>query len=108
MASEASRLTFRGATCNIYFDTAGCCGGATQRINRAVDADHEWTEWHHYVFVKDKGHKSIWIDGELFHEGDNSLVLPSDFDFLYIGGNGKPAPTASRASSTTSRCSPRH
>ncbi|HIF81987.1 MAG TPA: LamG domain-containing protein, partial [Gammaproteobacteria bacterium] len=56
-------------------------------MNRVVDADHEWTEWHHYVFVKDKGHKSIWIDGVLFHEGDNSLVLPSDFDFLYIGGN---------------------
>ncbi|MCP4839633.1 MAG: LamG domain-containing protein, partial [Planctomycetes bacterium] len=71
---------------NIFFDTAGCCVGTTQRINLA-NAGFEWTEWHHYVFVKDGGHKSIWIDGTLFHEGDNSLALPSDFDFLYIGGN---------------------
>ena len=100
--SPSSNNGFRGIQAHIpwgnlqiYFDTAGCCGGATQRINRAVDADHEWTEWHHYVFVKDKGHKSIWIDGTLFHEGDNSLVLPSDFDFLYIGSNGAGGNSAS-------------
>ena len=51
---------------DIYFDTGGCCGGGDTRINKASDIDY--LEWHHFVFIKDGDNKSIWIDGELFHD----------------------------------------
>lgn len=73
----------------IYFDTVGCCGAATQRINAPISAlgddNFSFLEWHHYAFVKDGSTKSIWIDGELFLEGENSLPLPFDFTELVIG-----------------------
>jgi hypothetical protein len=71
---------------NIYFDTAGCCSTATHRIVKN-NSGFSWDEWHHYVFVKDENHKSIWIDGELFHEGDNTLPLPRDNDLLAVGSD---------------------
>ncbi len=80
---------------NIYFDTVGCCDGATQRINAAISnfPDYSgdvswWNEWRHYAFVKDAGHKQIWIDGQLFHEGDNSNPLPTDFARIWLGAEG--------------------
>jgi hypothetical protein len=69
---------------NIYFDTAGCCGGDT-RITKAGGID--FLEWHHYVFIKDGENKSIYIDGELFHEGVNSGTLYDDWGTAYIGVN---------------------
>ena len=82
----------------IYWDTAGCCDGGTQRINANaadiggwVDGDVETDEmldtWHHYVFIKNEDAKEIWIDGELFHDGDNTNPLPTDINFLNIGGD---------------------
>ncbi|MFP6895575.1 MAG: LamG-like jellyroll fold domain-containing protein, partial [Roseibacillus sp.] len=76
----------------IYWDTAGCCNGGTQRINANATDFGGWGEdlldtWHHYVFVKNEDLKEIWIDGELFHEGDNTSPLPSDIDYLNIGGD---------------------
>ena len=71
---------------NIYFDTAGCCGG-TQRISK-VAADIEFTEWHHFVFIKNEDEKQIWVDGELWHEGTNSGTLFDDWTYLAIGSSG--------------------
>ncbi|MBL9169359.1 MAG: hypothetical protein JNN07_16585 [Verrucomicrobiales bacterium] len=71
---------------NIYWDTAGCCDAATQRINQAVDAEFDFSVWHHYVFVKRGSKKQIWIDGVLFLEGNSTAKLPVDFDRAYIGG----------------------
>ena len=76
----------------IYWDTAGCCGGGTQRINANATDIGGWGEemldtWHHYVFVKNEDAKEIWIDGELFHDGDNTNPLPTDINFLNIGGD---------------------
>ena len=68
---------------NIYFDTAGCCGGGDTRISKAGGID--FLEWHHYVFIKDGENKSIYIDGELFHEGVNSGTLFDDWGTTYIG-----------------------
>jgi hypothetical protein len=68
----------------IYWDTVGCCNGSTQRINKD-NPGFDYTQWHHYAFVKDKGKKSIWVDGQLFHEGNNSLALPMDMSALWVG-----------------------
>jgi len=70
---------------DIYFDTAGCCGGGDTRINKGSDIDY--LEWHHFVFIKDGDHKEIWIDGELFHEGENATPLFDDWTALGIGSN---------------------
>ena len=69
---------------NIYFDTAGCCNGGTQRINKGWDAN-AFLEWHHYTFVKDGPDKRIYIDGKLFHSGRNTLPLKSDWNKATIG-----------------------
>ena len=76
----------------IYWDTSGCCNGATQRINANATDIGGWGEdmldtWHHYVFVKNEDVKAIWIDGELFHEGENTAPLPTDIDWINIGGD---------------------
>jgi hypothetical protein len=76
---------------NIYFDTAGCCGGDT-RINKDI-ADFEdytgdvswWTNWHYFVFSKKADAKQVWIDGKLFLEGSNLNPLPTDFLRLSLG-----------------------
>ncbi|MCI0538665.1 MAG: DUF6531 domain-containing protein [Verrucomicrobiales bacterium] len=80
---------------SVYFDTAGCCDGATQRISAGIDTfpgysgDETWWEsWHHFAFVKDAGHKQIWIDGQLFLEGDNSNKLPTDFERIWLAAEG--------------------
>ena len=71
---------------NIYFDTAGCCGGGDTRIVKLAEID--FLEWHHFVFVKDGENKSIYIDGELFHEGVNTAPLFDDWTYLAIGSSG--------------------
>ncbi|MCF7766006.1 MAG: hypothetical protein K9N62_20250 [Verrucomicrobia bacterium] len=81
---------------NIYFDTAGCCDGVTQRISAATDTltgytDTDWwndTTWHHFAFTKDGATKKIWIDGKLFLEGQNTSPLPSDFTQVWLGAEG--------------------
>ena len=81
---------------NIYFDTAGCCDGVTQRISAGIDTltgytDETWwddTTWHHFAFTKDGATKKIWIDGKLFLEGENTSPLPSDFTQIWLGAEG--------------------
>ena len=71
---------------SIYWDTAGCCNGGTQRINAdANDFGQDWTEWNHYVFIKSGSLKEIWINGELFLDGDNTSPLPTNINKLWIG-----------------------
>jgi hypothetical protein len=69
----------------IYWDTAGCCDGRTTRVNRS------WAgglgKWHHFVFLKDGDRKAIYIDGELFHEGNNNARLKADWSVAAIGSN---------------------
>jgi len=77
----------------IYFDTAGCCGGSETRINANISTfpgftdNTFWNSWHHLVFVKDGDHKSIYIDGVLFHEGDNTKPLSATITELHIGAD---------------------
>jgi hypothetical protein len=69
---------------NIYFDTMGCCAAGTQRVNAAPDID--WAEtWHHYAFVKDEGHKTIYVDGQILIESDDATPLSTDVTQLFIG-----------------------
>ena len=70
---------------NIYWDTSGCCDGRTTRINKKWDGD--FGEWHHFVFVKDRDRKAIYIDGELFHEGNNNSRLKGDWTVAAIGSD---------------------
>ncbi len=78
---------------NIYFDTSGCCGADTQRINAGIDTfsgytgDATWwtDSWHHFVFSKKGETKQVWIDGQLFLEGINTMPLPTDFTEMFIG-----------------------
>ncbi|MBM3822095.1 MAG: hypothetical protein FJ404_04235, partial [Verrucomicrobia bacterium] len=77
----------------IYFDTAGCCAGDSQRISANISTlstfsgdNSWWSQWRHYAFLKNGEVKQIWIDGVLFHEGNNTGVLPTDFSNLIIGG----------------------
>jgi hypothetical protein len=69
---------------NFYFDSAGCCDGATQRISGPNDLNFV-EEWHHIVFQKNGEQKEIWVDGELKVSGINTAPLPSDLTNLYIG-----------------------
>ena len=81
---------------HIYFDTAGCCGANTR-----IEADgatfpgytdaNWWKAWHHYVFVKNLGVKTIYIDGEVFLDVDGTGTtspLPTDFVRLWLGQIG--------------------
>jgi hypothetical protein len=70
---------------NIYFDTAGCCDGDAQRISAGIstfpgytDATF-WTNWHHFVYLKNGSDKQVWIDGQMFLEGSSTAPLPTDF-----------------------------
>ncbi len=68
---------------DIFFDTAGCCDTAIQRLSGNPGID--FLEWHHFAFVKDGAAKQIWIDGALFLEGSNTGPLPQDFTRLVLG-----------------------
>jgi len=79
---------------NLYFDTAGCCDGVTQRVSAGIDTLPAysgdatwWNDWHHFVFQKKGSLKEIWIDGVLFLQGDSTNPLPTDFIQLLIGYN---------------------
>ncbi|MDA7676551.1 PA14 domain-containing protein [bacterium] len=73
---------------DIYWDTAGCCGGGDTRINKGWGGDYH--TWNHFAFIKNEDLKQIFINGELFHEGENTNPLPMDFNQLHImsGENG--------------------
>ena len=72
---------------NIYWDTAGCCNGGTQGINADATDNQLWEEWNHYAFVKSGSYKAIYVNGELFHDGDNTSPLPTDITYLNVGGD---------------------
>lgn len=76
----------------VYFDSAGCCGATTERINANISTfayysgeASWWNDWHHFVFQKNLSTKEIWIDGQYFLIGDNTDPLPTDFTDLFIG-----------------------
>ena len=89
--SPSSSGTLRGLSAhttwgdgNFYFDSAGCCDGATQRISGPNDVNFV-EEWHHIVIQKNGDLKQIWVDGVVKVEGTNTGVLPSDLTDLFIG-----------------------
>jgi hypothetical protein len=59
----------------IYWDTSGCCD-ETMRVSKPEPDSTKWKgRWNHYVLVKDGDAKRIFIDGELFLEGENRADL---------------------------------
>ncbi|HRZ35284.1 MAG TPA: hypothetical protein P5534_02860 [Candidatus Paceibacterota bacterium] len=90
------------STSEIYFDTSGCCGAATERIYANINTFAYysgevswWNDWHHFVFQKNLSTKEIWIDGQYFLIGANTDPLPTDFTELFIGAS---APGVNRMS----------
>ena len=94
--SPSSSSGFRGIQAhtpwsdgNIYFDTAGCCDAATQRISGNVTTQYPGftagNEWFHVVFLKNGATKQVWINGTLLFEGSNTSPLPTDFTSLVLG-----------------------
>ena len=80
----------------IYWDTAGCCNGANERINlgfnaaaspfAAEDIEAFFSEWRHFAFVRrNDTTKEIWIDGQLFLAGASLDFLPIDYTEAFIG-----------------------
>ena len=70
---------------DIYWDTAGCCDGGTQRINKGWGGDY--SQWNQFVFVKNGDTKEIWVNGSKLHSGTNTSDLPTDITRLSVGGN---------------------
>lgn len=99
--SASSSGTSRGMSAHstwsnnrFYWDTAGCCDGATQRIDVDKGALNLVGEWHHIVFNKNGNTKEIWVDGVLLLSGTNTSPLPLDFTTFYIGRDEGGANTA--------------
>ena len=74
-----------GGNDTIFFDTVGCCDGATQRMSKATPEGLDYLEWNHFGFVKNGDTKQIWVNGELHHEAQNTSDLPDDITALWIG-----------------------
>ena len=70
---------------DIFWDTAGCCGGGDTRINKAWGGNYN--SWNHFAFVKNGNTKQIFINGELHHQGNNSKRLFGDWTVASIGSN---------------------
>ncbi len=71
---------------DIYFDSAGCCNGGSQRINGPGDV--QVGEWTHFVFQKNGGTKEVWKNGVLVLSGEGADRIPNDFTHLVIGADG--------------------
>ena len=71
---------------NIYFDTAGCCDGGTQRID--VAGGLTTGVWEHIVVNKNGDTKAIWVNGVKIKEGTNTNPLPSNFTRFLMGTDG--------------------
>ena len=77
----------------VYFDTAGCCDGVTQRISASLTTFPGytgatwWDDWHHWVFFKNGSDKQVWIDGQLFLQGSSTAPLPTDMTSLWLGNS---------------------
>lgn len=53
----------------IFFDHWNGITASWSRISAPAPGDIDFSEWHHYLFVKDGATKEIYIDGELFLSG---------------------------------------
>ena len=71
----------------IYYDTSGCCVVPTQRLSGPPPAGFDWTQWHHFAFVKNGDTKEVWIDGALVLTQAGADRLPTDFTQLILGSN---------------------
>jgi len=69
----------------IYWDTAGCCDGARQRLQIGDPNPAHWRgQWNHYVLQKNGDRKEIWQNGALLHFGTNTDAM-MNLRSLYIG-----------------------
>ncbi|RYD37118.1 MAG: hypothetical protein EOP86_04225 [Verrucomicrobiaceae bacterium] len=78
---------------NLYFDTGGA-GSADLRLSGqppAGEAGFDWTQWHHFVFLKSGENKEVWIDGELILSAAGQAPLATDFYRFSIGRGPDPS-----------------
>ncbi|MDB4404217.1 hypothetical protein N9154_02660 [Akkermansiaceae bacterium] len=69
----------------VYFDFGGATAPETRVSEAPVDVD--FTEWHHYTFVKWGGTAEVWIDGVKLIDSAGAGRLANDFTALYLGSN---------------------
>lgn len=70
----------------IYWDTAGCCDGGSQRVS--INPGAAWAgTWVHVVLIKDGDTKIIYVDGVEALNGISTAPFPSDFTELFIGNS---------------------
>jgi Concanavalin A-like lectin/glucanases superfamily/Carbohydrate family 9 binding domain-like len=76
----------------IVFDVGGNIPGDSEISESILTVpsftDDSWTNWHHWVFVKNVETKQIWLDGQLFVEGTGATVVPTDFTRIWLGSGG--------------------
>ncbi|MCF7732297.1 MAG: DUF1573 domain-containing protein [Akkermansiaceae bacterium] len=64
----------------IYFDT----GPNANRIVTGARGD-DFSQWHHFTFVKAGPVKQVWLDGVLLSQAAGAPSIPSDFTEFWIG-----------------------
>ncbi|MEM7383360.1 MAG: LamG-like jellyroll fold domain-containing protein, partial [Verrucomicrobiota bacterium] len=70
----------------IFYDTAGCCDANTMRISGGPPEGTDFLEWNHFVFVKNGGEKSVYVNGvRLDWSAGGANPLPSDLTDFWIG-----------------------
>lgn len=81
----------------VYFDSAGCCTGGAQRLERNIndlltlypddftEGFVDYTVWTHYAFVKNGTRKEIYVNGFLLNSSNGANRLPADFERFFIG-----------------------
>ena len=77
----------------IVFDVGGNIPGDSELSESITTVptftDDSWTNWHHWVFVKNLDAKQIWLDGQLFVQSTGATtVIPTDFTRIWLGSGG--------------------
>lgn len=71
----------------IYWDTAGCCDSARQRVSVGDPNPAHWRgQWNHYVLQKDGDRKEIWQNGALILSGTSTDTM-MNLRSLFIGAS---------------------
>lgn len=66
----------------VYWDTAGCCGGTQRTYAPGTLVENTWN---HVVLNKNGDTKQIWVNGVLIIENTNTADLPTEFTRFFIG-----------------------
>ena len=72
----------------VYFDAAGGNAPGVHRIFNDATADQFEGGWDHWIFIKEPGMSSIYVNNTLFHTGSTSASF-GDIESFAVGNNGQ-------------------